>query len=273
MKPSILVPVDFTDNAFNAYLYANNLAYHLDCTLHLVHVAEKTKLPLEDETTQKKSLRDKLSSFSRWHPNEVSEKFYPVETTVEVCVGNVVEEIISASQRDAFRLIVCATRDKHTLMDRWLGTVSSEIALNASIPVILVPRSSEFSNLDSIVVGCDEHARDEYVLSHIAILSDWFESNVHFVHVREKGDHDFETVERDILDALLALQKKPLKVDMISLQGIDIVNAIFSYTAKIEADLLIMVSEKRNFLQKLLFQSMTRKAALETSVPTMIMTV
>lgn len=270
MKPSILVPVDFTDNAFNAYLYANNLAYYLDCDLHLLHITDTN---ISEAREERKSLEDRLRSFSSWRPNEVSKKFYPVGTRVEVAAGKVVDEILSASNREVFRFIVCASRDQHTIRDRWFGTISSEIALNAPIPVILVPKSAEFRDINSIVVGCDEHAKDENVLSHLAVISDWFESKVYFAHVKESSDHKFVAVEKDILDMLLALKKKSFNVEMIYLEGIDVVNALFSFTTRIKADLMVMVSEKRNFLQRLLFQSVSRKAALETSVPTMIMNI
>lgn len=269
MKPSILVPVDFTDNAFNAYRYANNLAYYLDCNLHLVHVVPQFSDIDDENATQ--FLEERLRSFSSWHPNEISEKFFPVPTSLEVLYGDTVREIVKRGEDVLFRFIVCATREQHTLKDKWLGTVSSGIALDATIPVILVPKSAEFSNLDSIVVGCDDHARDDNVLSEIAALSDWFGSNVHFVHVLEKSEQEFVVVERDILETLVTLQKKALKVEMITVKGLDIVSSIFNYAGKIKADLLIMISEKRNFLRKLLFQSMSRKAALETSVPTMFM--
>ena len=177
--------------------------------------------------------------------------------------------MIKCANKGLFRFIVCGTRDKHTPREKWLGTVSSGIAAQAGIPVILVPNHAAFTNLDTIVVGCDEHANDDFVLAQIAILSDWFESHVHFVHVQQ-GSEDFEVIERDILEALVAFQKKTLKVEMATVEGIDVVNALFNYTAEKKADLLIMISEKRSFLKDLLFQSMTRKAAQSTTVPTMI---
>jgi len=276
MKPSILVPVDFTDNAFNAYLYANNLAYFLDCTLHLVHVTSgsfdlKEGLDIRAGEGHLDVIESRLKAFSRWHPNQIEEKFYPVETTVEALEGNAVKEILKIAKPDRFRFVVCGTRDKHTLKDKWLGTVSSDIAIQAEVPVILVPNQAIFTNLDTIVVGCDYRSNDDFVLAQIAILSDWFESNVHFVHVQQTPDEKFVVIERDILETLVAFQKRPLKVEMATIQGIDIVNSLFNYASNKKADLLIMISEKRSFLQHLLYTSMSRKAALETHVPTMIM--
>ncbi|MCB0688461.1 MAG: universal stress protein [Saprospiraceae bacterium] len=267
MKPSILVPVDFTDNAFNAYNYANNLAYFLDCKLHLLHVVINDSLkPLSPE-----QVSIKLKSFASWHPNETGNKFFPIETTYEILTGDVANQVVSRSQDEGFSFIVCATRDDHTLRDKWLGTISSEIALAADIPVILVPKSARFASLDTIVVGCDEHTGDERVLAQLAKMSDWFESEIHFVHVSENEDAKFVAIEKDIFGTITALQKKVLKVKMSSLNAIDIVNALFTYSTRNQADLLVMISEKRNFLKRLLFQSMSRKASLETSVPTMIM--
>jgi nucleotide-binding universal stress UspA family protein len=274
MKPSILVPVDFTDNSFNAYLYANNLAYDLGCRLHLIYVSPVAN---GSESQKNENLRkagkevllDRLRSFSRWHPNEIDEKFFPVETSVEVLQGSTIEEVIKCTNKGLFRFIVCGTRERHSTLENWLGTVSSGIAMQAGLPVILVPNHAVFTNLDTIIVGCDEQANDDFVLAQIAILSDWFESQVHFVHVQQ-GSQVFEVVERDILEALVALQKKNLKVEMATINAIDVVNALFSYSSEKKADLLVMISEKRSFIRDLLFQSMTRKATQTTTVPTMI---
>lgn len=277
MRPALIVPVDFSENAFNAYLYANSLAYHLDYSIHLVHVAPMITsvegLPPTSNERIIEELTEKLKSFSRWHPNESVYHFYPVETTFEVMEGTVAASIVQRADPTKYRFIICGTRDKHSQIDRWLGTVSSEIAVTAKVPVILVPSLAKFTNLDKVVVACDHHANDDYVLAQIAILSDWFESQVHFVHVKSGSKDDFAFVENDILDTLLTYQKKALNVQMATIEGTDVVESIFGYATTHQADLLIFISERLNFFQQLVFQSMTRKAVLATKIPTMIMQV
>jgi nucleotide-binding universal stress UspA family protein len=214
-----------------------------------------------------------LKSFSNWHPNESEHSFYPVETTYEVIEGTVATAIVRIADPTKYRFIVCGTRNTHSQMDRWLGTVSSEIAMLASVPVVLVPSLARFSNLDNVVVACDHHANDDYVLAQIALLTDWFESKVHFVHVKSGSKDDFEFVEKDILDTLLAYQKKALNVQMATIEGLDVVESIFGYATTHHADLLIFISERRNFFQQIIFQSMSRKAVLTTKIPTLIMQV
>ncbi|NND31528.1 MAG: universal stress protein [Saprospiraceae bacterium] len=275
MKAQILVPVDFTENAFNAYLYANNLAYFLDCTLHLVHVVlppvpvEGIPLPLEEQASEK--VLTQLKSFSHWHPNEHEDRFHPVETTYEVLHGSAAAMIVKKSDPTLHRFIVCGTRRKHSVADKWLGTVSSEIASSAKVPVLLVPSTARFTNLDNIVVACDEHANDDYILAQIAILSDWFESKVHFVHVKSDTNDKFEFVERDILDTLLAYQKKVLNVQVANIEGLDVVESVYGYAKEHKAELLIYISERRNFLQQIIFRSLSRQAALNARIPTLIM--
>jgi nucleotide-binding universal stress UspA family protein len=277
LKPLLLVPVDFTENAFNTYRYANNLAYHLDYSLHLIHVVssmltgEVISLPKEDEIRWK--ALERLKSFSRWHPNASEHRFFPVETTYDVIEGSIAPVIVDRADPTQCRFIVCGTRDKHDLLDKWLGTVSSEIAMTAKVPVLLVPPLARFSNLKNVIMACDNHANDEYILAQIAIISDWFESNLHFVHVKAGTNDDFEFVEEDILDTLRAYQKKVLKVQMTTVEGLDVVESIFEYATTHQADLLIYISERRNFLQKIIFKSMSRKAVLNTKIPTLIMQV
>jgi len=126
------------------------------------------------------------------------------------------------------------------------------IASTAKVPVLLVPATARFTNLDNIVVACDEHANDEYILAQIAILSDWFESKVHFVHVKSDANDKFEFVERDILDTLLAYQKKVLNVKVANIEGLDVVESVNGYAKSHKAELLIYISERRNFLQQIM---------------------
>ncbi len=276
MKRALLVPVDFTDTSFNAYLYANNLAYHLDLSLVLAHAYAgtfdlKADLEIKAGMGRLDVVEEKLRSFSRWHPNEVADRFYPVETEYVALQGSAVHQVVALASSGRFDFVVAGTRDKHTLGDKWLGTVSSGIAQRSEIPVLLVPNGALFRPIKNIVVGCDERTDDDQMLRELVNLSTRFDADLHFVHVKTDDQQRFEYVKREIVEALAALNVLPPRMHFVTLEGYDIVSKLFDYTMRQDAEWLVFLSQRLTFIERVLFESVSLQAATETKVPTLMM--
>ncbi|MDH3650080.1 MAG: universal stress protein [Saprospiraceae bacterium] len=271
---NILVPVDFTGSAFNAYQYANKLAYQFGGKLTLLHVFEGTfdvADALEEEGLGKyEQLKEKLESFSHHHPNENSSQLSPLDTTCEIAQGNVVKEVSRFSSESGIDLIVAGTRDKHTIEDKWLGTISQGIAQEAFCPVLLVPSASAFGGFKRIVIATDYHASNFFVLDSIQSFNKPFGASLHFVHVQDDQDKDFEYLKREIFDYLMSYGEPSHAFEIEELTGDNVAESIFDYAQKENADLLIMISQRRAFLQKLIHRSMTREVVLQSPIPVLV---
>lgn len=276
MKKCIIVPVDFTDIAFDAYCYANELAYSVDASLHLLHVSSgsfETNQPLEIKAgmTHEEMLLEKLKGFARWHPNDQQKPLHPVDTTYQVAIGNIVHQILKvADEKDAF-LIVAGTRDKHTLKDKWLGTVSSGVSIRADRPVLLIPYQTSFEKVQNLVVACDYHADNYQVIKKLSTFSYLTRSTLHVVHVKSGEEIEFEYLKEEILDMLRTYADPTLEIKTATLENTDVVTGLYDYASQYNGAMIIMISQKRNFLERLIHRSMSQKAAINAKMPTMVL--
>lgn len=276
MKKCIIVPVDFTDIAFDAYCYANELAYSIDACLHLLHVTsgsfEVNQPPnIKAGMTHEEVLLDKLKGFARWHPNDQNKPLHPVNTTYQVAIGNIVNQILKvADEKDAF-LIVAGTRDKHSLKDKWLGTVSSGVSIRAHRPVLLIPHQTQYTTVRNLVVACDYHADNFQVIKKLSSFSYLTRSTLHVVHVKSGDEVEFEYLKDEILDMLKTYADPALEIKTASLENTDVVTGLYDYASQFDGAMIIMISQKRNFLERLIHRSMSKKAAINAKMPTMIL--
>ena len=276
MKKCIIVPVDFTDISYNAFCYANELAYSIDACLHLLHVSSGSfdvnqPLDIKAGMTHEESLLEKLKGFARWYPNDQCEPLHPVDTTYQVSMGQIVNQILKvADEKEAF-LIVAGTRDKHTLKDKWLGTVSSGVSIRADRPVLLIPHQTPFETVQNLVVASDYHADNFQVIKKLSRFSYLTRSTLHVVHVKSGDDVEFEYLKDEILDMLKTYTDPTLEIKTATLKNTDVVTGLYDYASQYAGAMIIMISQKRNFLERLIHRSMSKKAAINAKMPTMVL--
>ncbi len=272
---NILVPVDFTDNAFNAYQYANKLAYQFDADLTLLHVFEGTFDVISAKEVNRgrgkyTELQNRLKSFSHLHPNQNSNVLAPVKTHCEVVQGDILNEIAGFAKELEVDMIVAGTRDKHDLSDKWLGTVSQGIAQEAQCPVLLVPNGSTFRGYERMVVATDYHASNFMVLDRILTFNKPFGASLHFLHVGSAEDQRFEGLKDEIFDYMMSYGEPSHVFELEKQVGTDVVKGLFEYTKKKSADLLVMISSRRDFLRRMINTSLTRRVVLQSPLPVLV---
>lgn len=270
----ILVPVDFSDSSFNAYKFANHLAFQMHCDLHLVHVLTGVVNPGEKFSIKANrgvlgATEDRLKSFSNWHPNQSDIDFEIVDTTTEVLVGDPVQEIVQATENDEIVLVVCGTRDSHNLDERWLGTVSSGIGRDSKVSTLLVPTRASFKRGGNIVVACRDRAVKDSFVKMIVEARKLFGAIVHLVHVNTHHEISRDDSTTNLLAKLHAVDPAPAVYEVKILDGYPEVE-LRSYTQRINADILILQASEKTWIQKVFSGSVSRKISLSTPVPTLV---
>ena len=274
MKPKILVPVDFTDVSLNAYRYANQLAFRMGYDLILVHVFSGSlnlNEPLIVKAGQSRIdvLKDRLKLYTRWYPNQ-SEKLKNVKTEFEVLQGDTVDQLLKHAEEHGVKMIVAGTRDKHTKLDKWLGSVSFDLCRKASVPVIFIPKDQVLSNIQRVVIASDYHSNDSSVLEQYMAFNKAFHAMTHFVHIDKTEDVVEEDQQAQIAEILEAYAPPDQPYQMVNLVGENIISELFNYANKIEADLVVFVPERRPRIQALLHQSITEEALMDNRIPIML---
>ena len=131
-------------------------------------------------------------------------------------------------------------------------------------PVILVPHNIEYSDVEHLVVGFDRTLLESDALVTLFEYNKTFEAHIDFVHVDDGTDDDFEAIRDDLVKKIFSFGNPQFSFDVHEIRddGSGKANSLQNYVDMHKPDLLVVVAERRNFLERLVHSSVSRKICL-----------
>jgi len=270
----LIVPTDFSELADNAYQFALDLAREQGASIQLIHVHQPTatvpSMPQPaseqlDQLNQKRNLmRHRLSG-------QGDARFpKPEGVLVEdlIITGSVVEELKSLSRLGQTDLIVMGTTGENRANGRLWGSISSTVARKAACPVLLVPPFVRYQGFSRIVYASNFQPGEERIWPQVMEWATRFGADVHFVHIEENELHGY-TVQRTS-SGHFPNAGRPL-FHLATVDSNDMLDGLSQYAEDQQADLLIMATPHRRFLEDWFHRSATRRVIFNTTIPLMVM--
>ena len=90
-----------------------------------------------------------------------------------------------------------------------------------------------------------------------------FQSELHIIHINQ----DHHILRNKIFEIKT---EKDIQLTFSERSNVSLEEGLFKYTLEKEIDLLVMVKQKKGFLNRLLFGSNTKKMILQTEIPLLI---
>lgn len=273
---NILVPTDFSDTASNAYAFALKLAQRDLANIHLLNVHQPTvevgnAFQLDPDYLDYSSQERRLREFSQSTiENHLPRKGKNLQVKIqrEVRSGAIVEEIKTIGQEKQTDMIIMGTTGQGGFLNKLFGSISSEVARKAHCPVLLIPRHAQFSPFKRIVYASAQQPAEEGVWSSVLQLATYSNAELHFAHITPNIVDGFEVRECAIH---VPAGAKNVEVHIASVESKDVLEGLSQYIEEINADLLIMATTHRNFLEALFHRSLTKQMVFHTTVPLMIL--
>lgn len=269
---TILVPTDFSDGAFNALGYAMRLADLFDYSIKIVHayrlpagestvMVDLTEIMAKSAKEELELLKTKVEAIN--HSN--------ILITYEALYGGVIEVIHDLSRSEGVELVVMGTQGASGITDKWLGTVAASAAKNVEDPLLIIPADQDYRNLDKILFATDlEVIENEKHLRFLAELSNKYNSELNFLHVRKEGeDTDDEKVAkyRDQLNSIFGEERTQISY----LFDDDVDDGIEDGIETHNPDLLVIVRHKYGFFEGLFKSSISRKLISDSELPILVL--
>lgn len=185
---SIVVPVNFTDNAANAARYAADIALTIGADLHLIYVfqipASVSQVPLPDAVFD--AMRDDGNDLLNNLKADLIERTAGRLTiTTELGIGNTEAKIESyCKQLKPFLVVMGASG--HTLENVITGSATVRAIRHLPYPVLVIPVNARFRAISRIAVACDKEDIDSGIPDNITFLkelSDLLKARLIVVHV------------------------------------------------------------------------------------------
>lgn len=276
----ILFPTDFSAPAQNAFRYCLWLADQWEAHIELVHVVFPEYDALDLPVMATKATQEKVEAARSLLQTFVDQTLLQVQTGYElqhapdirpdVEVGGPVNIISHVARRDEADLIVMGTKGEHNVMERLFGSVTTGVIEKAHCNVLVVPEYAGFGFLNVAIYASDLNEADPYHLWKVGQWLDSFGAVLHCVHVRTTTSDDRELKIAD-MEAFFQNHAPALQIRFHQFPGHSVTQALDEFAELHDADLLIMYAPHHNLLERLLRPSRTKKMALQTEVPLLLL--
>ncbi len=271
---AILVPIDFSQNAYTALLYAADLAERQRAQLVLLHVFQKTTYWFETPTEiQQKENLLRTESLRKLEELENSPALAGkrLKITAEVRNGKVVEEITELVREMNVDMIVMGSKRVTLPGEGFVQTLTTEVVEKTSCPVLVIPDGIVHQPIRNIVSAIDYHDSDLLHTIELTELASLFQADITLLHI--SGQQSYETVDIHPLDQLRTkacthTHYKNVYTQLI--EGENVISQINRYAEKNATDLLAMASKKRSVLENVSGPSFTKQMIFRTKTPMLI---
>ena len=156
----ILYATDLSENSAYAFHFAVDFAQKHNANIIILHVVEpippnvypymeRVVKAIENNVKEAiEEIKNRLERFCRKVEGQIGRPCIELVSKTLVPLGNPVEEILNAADREACDLIILGTHGKGFLANTFLGSVSSAVLHRARKPVFIIPLPSEKTNID-----------------------------------------------------------------------------------------------------------------------------
>jgi nucleotide-binding universal stress UspA family protein len=254
---TILIPTDFSKNAFHAAEYAGMLANRMNANIVFLNtfsvpmVADyqftydiENYLIVGKETAQQ-NLKVFTNNFiERTH-------FDPEHIAQVVEYGFVADKIIEVARTVNADFIVMGTKGVSNVLDKWLGTISQKVTKTAQCPVWIIPNKANI-HFPHKVLYADDFKEDEVMATHKVLgIMKPLETICKVVHVHDYyEDNSILDVQRKVTNLQYAFDNDT-DVTFKSINEIDVVEGLEKYIKSYKPDVLALKIHHKSFWSRI----------------------
>lgn len=272
MQKRIIVPTDFSENAYQAALYACQIATQNDFVVHLFHCYtsktaiddQELNIPKGDVLIQKLSIN-------------LKSQFTDISISTE-CVSRLLNDVLPEYAIEPhYSLIVMGTKGntKNSLII-W-GSNTSYITSKAKIPVIAVPEVTSTFKTDKVAILTNFKAEEIETLNEFVKNVNAIQTlDIIHIYKENKKTSDIEQQLKDWsfnIEQLSAIEKvniiaRPIQSQNEDLDTIpEVINAIISEN---DYDIVLVTKKRKTFFERIISTSVSKQITLTLQKPTFL---
>ena len=283
----ILLPVDMSDASRLSFHFAWDMAVKTGASMDVLYVMDSIFDGKHPSSTgflsgYQDTLKKELDEFVQAQITEIAEAAVPDEDsllqkttpspTINTLVSYGFPEQAIAAEAEHYDLVVMGTAGRNSAIgERLFGSVSTEVAKNALVPVLFIPPDASFSGFRNILYASNTDSLSGKCIKKAVRFAQWFESQLHFVHVGRAGEPDVEEQYRLFKGNFLSAEADQHFIFERMIEDESTINALYDYAFNHRIDALVFVTHHRSFWESLFHKSTTSKALQSTGLPILVL--
>ncbi len=270
-----LVPTDFSETAFSALQYAVALAKHTKSDITILHTyTDKQNEPKIAE--QLAQLQHEIMQ----HTTQV------INMTSVAIVGDFIEVLTNLLKEKTFATIIMGMKglrsinmawlgmkELETVENFWVGSHTTKVLETVKIPVLVVPKAAKFRSLQQLTLAID--TKKDYlpeVFIPLTKLATYFQSNLNIVTIRLRDEQKNEENEELQLKKVRKWVGNEIPCSFKVVIADEIQAGLRYYISQENnQDMLVMVTRKKDFFEKLFGISTTQQMVYSTTTPVLVL--
>jgi len=279
MRLKILLPTDFSKNAWHAINYALELYKNDACIFYIFNVFSvscniidslQTMEPGSDlyETAKEKSelgldkVLDMIMFSDRNKPNHQFKTIFVFNNTIDA-IKNVIEE-------HDIEMIVMGTKGETGSRQKVFGSVAVYVMEKIrNCPVIVVPKKAKHLLPKEIVFPTSYRTHYKIrELSYLTGIAKKCEAHIAILHVLEKKELDSDQEKNKLL---LEDIFEEVNYTFHSLSNYSIESAVNIFVESRDSDMVAFINKKHNFFGSIITNPMVKGIAFHSKVPILVM--
>lgn len=275
---NILLPTDFSENAWNAMQYAFELFKNNDCTFFVMHSLDDrmsapsagVKSKRANEIINKSRIRECNEGLAK-----VLERIDDLpknnKHTIESLLvkNNFISAVRAAAVQLNIDIVVVGTKGASGVKEVVIGSNTGNLIKKLSFPIIAVPSDAKIKDLSEIGFATDFSIKNYEdgidLLKEIAIVNN---SKMAVVNIVNKGV-ELSSDELENKSNLINILK-PLHVDFYTLTDIPIETGIRAFSESRKLGMLCVITKKHSFFEKIFSKSHSKSISHNISVPLIV---
>lgn len=273
----IIIPTDFSENAFNALKYTSELFKHEKSELYLVHAYADEVFNIENVITP-----EKLEEYKEKVMKKADEELENIKSQIQdlfpnpkhayhtsSAFGLLIDEVNDLAEKEKADLIVTATRGLTDDRQMTFGSNTLQLIKYVQCPVLSIPAEYRFIDLKKILFPTN------YLLPYqprelklVGSIARAFHAEVHMLHVSRFVQ---ETYRQKVNKEAIVEQLHALQINFHHEELLDKTEAIQKKIDELHVDLLILVNSRHSYLENILYTSTIDKIGLHPKIPFLVL--
>ncbi len=281
---TILLPTNFSKASQKALEYAIMIAQKADAKIIVAHAYTITSINDEsfpvlfdnvlEET--KEYLKSKLDSVCGYISSfrTVSGKTINAQYIIQYNIPE--QEIKELAERHHADLIVMGTNNPAGLQNI-LGSTVQNIIENTDVPILVIHEETPVKPFNKIDIAIEELSENASSVKNIIKLADLYNAEITLLHIEHyaRSFQEYEKIsESETVSSVLNSVKKISKYDHIKYKTVlsdEVEEGLYKSVKEDHSDLLVLIYNKRNWLDDLFHKSVIKSVLKKFSMPVLIL--
>jgi nucleotide-binding universal stress UspA family protein len=273
----LLCPIDFSEVSLNALEFAVVIGEKENSNLTLLNIFTPKDFNTILGSDHVKQEYDNLLKIAETKLQAISNEIWKISNKkglkscdYKLMPGKIVDVLSDLAKEDKSELIVIGTTGHSAYERKYLGGKAEKIIQHTHCSVLCVPENHGFHGIKKIVYATDYQEEDKLAIQQLIDLAKVLKAEVEILHV----SHHDDTIDKAIYEEFKGELMSFVNYDKISFNRVvfkDVAQGLDEYMEETDADLLVLLNKKLNFLKSLFHRSLTQHLDKFTDYPLMIL--